>query len=168
MGPTVKTATSIALFLTAAVAAHADPASDVRCHEIGFSLAAEARDAERFRSFIDADARFVGASVVRGPSDITEAWSVFFEDDGPRIRWRPQFVEVLEEGKLALTRGPFRVVTKDEDGNESERWGTFNSVWRLKDDGGWKVVFDAGSPAAEPPAADVRALLDADDDCRLQ
>ena len=76
-----------------------------------------------------------------------------------------QFVEVLEDGKLALTRGPFRVVSEDEDGIESERWGTFNSVWRLQPDGGWKVVFDAGSPASERPADDVRALLDAEDDC---
>ena len=92
---------------------------------------------------------------------------MFFAEDGPTIRWRPQFVEVLEDGELALTRGPFRVLTQDEDGNEVQRWGTFNSVWRLQPDGGWRVVFDAGSPAAEPPADDVIALLDVEHDCDL-
>ena len=163
----MKTSTSIVLFLVAAVTAHADTADDVRCHEIGFSLAAEARDADRFRGFVDDDARFVSSAVVRGPADIVQAWSVFFEADGPSIKWRPQFVEVLEDGDLALTRGPFRVRATDEDGNDVESWGTFNSVWRRQADGSWKVVFDAGSLAAEPPADDVRALLDAEHGCRF-
>ncbi len=154
--------------LVAPCYALADAADDVRCHEIGFSQAAEARDAERFASFIDDDARFVGNAVLRGPTAITEAWSVFLQDGGPSIKWRPQFVEVLEDGELALTRGPFRVVSQDEDGNEVERWGTFNSVWRLQADGGWKVVFDAGSPASEPPAQEVSALLDTEDDCGFE
>lgn len=148
-----------------AAAARADTVDDVRCREIGFSHAAEARDAEAFASFIDDDARFVGNGVLRGPSPIAEAWSVFFHEDSPSIKWRPQYVEVLEDGKLALTRGPYRVLARDDEGDEIERWGTFNSVWRRQADGSWKVVFDAGSPASEPPAAEVQALLDAEDDC---
>ena len=53
----------------------------------------------------------------------------------------------------------------DEEGRVSERWGTFNSVWRRDDDGNWKVVFDAGSAPDESPDEVVRALLDAKDDC---
>ena len=66
---------------------------------------------------------------------------------------------------LALSRGPYRMITRDEAGNESEHWGTFNSVWRLNEDGEWRVVFDAGNVAAGPPADDVKALLDQPDDC---
>ena len=143
----------------------AGPVDDVRCREIGFSLAAEARDADRFAAFIDPDARFVSSRVMRGPVDIAEAWGPFFADGGPAIKWRPQFVEVLEDGSLALTRGPYRLRLTEEDGSTSERWGTFNSVWRKQSDGGWKVVFDAGSPSAEPPADDVGALLDAEHGC---
>ena len=138
----------------------ADPVDDVRCREIGFSLAAEARDAARFAAFIDPDARFVSNHVMRGPVDIVEAWGPFFADGGPAIKWRPQFVEVLADGSLALTRGPYRMRVADEDGSTSESWGTFNSTWRKQPNGGWKVVFDAGSPSASPPADDVRALLD--------
>ena len=154
-----------ALLFLAAPASAADLADEVRCREIGFSLAAESQDAERFASFIDHDARFVSSRVLRGPADITEAWTVFFADDGPRIKWRPRIVEVLEDGKLALSRGPFRVIAPDADGKPTESWGTFNSIWRLQDDGSWKVVFDAGSPAAEPPGDEERALLEQDDDC---
>jgi ketosteroid isomerase-like protein len=159
----------VRLFLAALLVmcgeALADPVDDVRCREIGFSLAAEARSAARFTTFIDADARFVGNRVTRGPIDITEAWGTFFADGGPAIKWRPQFVEVLEDGSLALTRGPYRMIVTEEDGSTSEHWGTFNSVWRKQADGSWKVVFDAGSPSAAPPPADVRALLDDEHGC---
>jgi uncharacterized protein (TIGR02246 family) len=143
----------------------ADLADDVRCREIGFSQAAEARDAQRFVSFIDRDARFVGGTVSRGPAEIGAAWAAFFEADGPTIKWRPKYVEVLEDGDLALSRGPYRLTVRDDEGNENRRWGTFNSVWRLHADGVWRVVFDAGSAATETPDDETRTLLDTEDDC---
>ena len=155
----------LALVVLAGSSAHADLADDVRCREVGFSKSAEARDAVAFKSFIDFDARFVGNSVSRGPSSITEAWSVFLTNGGPAIKWRPQFVELLEDESLALTRGPYRMITTDENGVETEHWGTFNSIWRLNDDGVWRVVFDAGNAAAEAPADEVKALLDQEDNC---
>jgi ketosteroid isomerase-like protein len=154
-----------ALILAGLSTASANDADEVRCREIGFSQAAERQDLAAFSRFIDADARFVGATVLRGVDDITAAWAVFFQDDGPVIRWRPRFVEVLENGKLALSRGPYRTRTRDADGKVTEQWGTFNSIWRLNADGEWRVVFDAGSPAADEPDDATKALLDAATDC---
>jgi len=154
---------TLSLALTTSVLA--DHGQDVRCREIAFSQAAEQRDAIRFASFIDTDARFVGASVLRGPAAIAEGWSAFFAADGPAIKWRPQVIEVLSDGTLALSRGPYRLTVTDENGVMSQSWGTFNSVWRRQPDGTWKIVFDAGSMAAEPPADDVRALLDGEVEC---
>ena len=154
------------LLLLLPVISAADPAQDVRCRETGFSEAAEQRDAAAFAAFIDADARFVGATVSRGADEIVAAWQPFLTEGGPAIKWRPQFVEVLEDGDLALSRGPYRLIVTHQDGNETEHWGTFNSVWRLHDDGVWRVVFDAGSPATETPSDEQRALLDLDlEDC---
>jgi len=155
----------VTLYFLAAVQAAADPAHEVRCREIGFSQSAEQQDIGAFRSFIDTDARFVGSSVLRGVDEIAEAWAVFFVADGPAIKWRPQIIEVLENGEVALSRGPYTVVSKDPDGNTVESWGTFNSVWRVNDDGEWRVVFDAGSPAAGEPDEASLALLDKEDDC---
>jgi ketosteroid isomerase-like protein len=154
-----------ALILAGLSTASANVADEVRCREIGFSLAAERQDLGAFSRFIDADARFVGAAVLRGVDDITAAWAVFFQDDGPVIRWRPRFVEVLEDGKLALSRGPYRTRARNADGTIVEQWGTFNSIWRLNADGEWRVVFDAGSPAATEPDDATKALLDAEDNC---
>ena len=155
----------IAVLAGFAANAVADLESDVRCQEIGFSKAAERRDRDAFVAFIDDDARFVGRSVRRGPVEISAAWGAFFEDDGPAIKWRPRFVEVLEDGKLALTRGPYRLIDRDADGGTVERWGTFNSVWRKQADGKWRVVFDAGSPGDDEPDDETRAVLEAEDDC---
>lgn len=154
----------IALCIAWSAHALADPTSDVRCREIAFSHSAEARDLERFASFLDPDARFAGNSVQRGPAAIKDAWSVFFEEDGPAIKWRPEFVEVLEDGSLALTRGPWLIVATDENGERRESWGTFNSVWRLKDNE-WRVVFDAGSLASGPLTDEARTFLDAEHHC---
>jgi len=148
------------LCLASASAALADAADDVRAQEILFSRSVETQDSAAFREFIDADARFISGEVSRGPAEVAAAWSAFFAADGPRIKWRPQIVEVLEDGTLALSRGPYRMTVTDEAGAQTEHWGTFNSVWRLQEDGSWKVVFDAGSPAAAPPAEDIKALLD--------
>lgn len=143
----------------------ADDSTAVRCQEIAFSQSAENRNIEAFKSFLDSDARFVGNSVLTGPDEISAAWQVFFADDGPAIKWRPQFVEVLKDGLLALTRGPYRMISRDSEGNVVEHWGTFNSVWRKNKDGKWRVVFDAGSDAAKPPDEEIQALLEEEDTC---
>ena len=148
-----------------AVPSLADQENEVRCKEIGFSNAVEIQDHELFSSFIDPDARFVGGKVDRGREAIAEAWKVFFTGDLPKIMWRPKIIEVLESGDLALSRGPYRIIDKNSQGETTEAWGTFNSVWRLTSDGEWLVVFDAGGPLPEPPPADERALLDQPDNC---
>ena len=161
----MKYSTVLIMLGVLATPALADLAEEVRCREIGFSKSVEARDREAFTAYIDADARFVSGSVARGPDAVTAAWAVFFDADGPLIKWRPKYIEVLENGELALSRGPYRLVTHDDDGKVIEHWGTFNSVWRLNADGQWRVVFDAGGPLPDPPSADDRALLDQPDDC---
>ena len=153
-------------FLSIAGFAVADDSDDVRCTEIAFSQSVENHDITAFTSFIDADARFVSNSVSRGPAEVTEAWSVFFAEGGPDIKWRPQTVEVLKDGNLALSRGPYRMISRDAEGELIEYWGTFNSVWRKQADDSWKVVFDAGNVAAEAPPEDTQALLDQENDCR--
>ncbi len=51
---------------------------------------------------------------------------------------------------IALTRGPYRLRSRSPDGEAVEQWAAFNSIWRKDDAGEWRVVFDAGSPAAAP------------------
>ena len=122
---------------------------EVRCAEIAFSQSVENKDRVLFGSMIDDDARFVGSTALRGKENIVEAWSVFFQENGPELTWRPQFIEVLQGEDLALSRGPYRMRSRDEDGKIVEEWGTFNSIWRRNDDGKWQIIFDAGDASAK-------------------
>ena len=143
----------------------ADSTDEVRCREIGFSKSVENKDIDAFRSFLDVDARFVSNRPRRGVDEIAEGWSGFMAEDGPAIRWRPKFVEVLEDGKLAFSVGLYEFTATDADGNEEKSYGSFHSTWRLNDDGVWRVVFDAGDPWPGEPTEEEFAILNADDDC---
>jgi ketosteroid isomerase-like protein len=145
--------------------AMADVTDDVRCREIGFSQSIENKDIEAFKAFLDADARFISNRARRGVDEIAEGWSNFTREEGPSIRWRPIYVEVLDDGKLALSRGVYEAASTAEDGSETMSYGSFNSVWRLNDDGVWRVVFDAGDRWPEGPTEEELAVLNAEDEC---
>jgi ketosteroid isomerase-like protein len=139
-----------------------DPVEAVRCAEIRFSQSVENQDLEAFADSVDPDARFVSSTVLRGREAVVESWSKAFFGSGVEILWRPSVVEVLQSGELALSRGPYRMSRKAEDGSVQESWGRFNSTWRLNADGRWRVVFDAGGDVGMTPTEEERALLETD------
>ena len=164
----MKTLAATMVLLAIPYAASGDESriAEVRCAEIGFAKALKARDRERVRAVLDPETRFVGTGVARGPDEVLESWAPFFEAGGPELVWRPQIVEVVDDGRLALSRGPYRIRATAEDGSATEAWGTFNSVWRRNEDGRWRVVFDAGSQPIETPTDEARALIEQPkDDC---
>jgi ketosteroid isomerase-like protein len=118
---------------------------EVRRAELAFA-ATVAEDRPRvFAAMIDDAAVFVsGDEVARGRAAIVEAWKGFFGPDRPRMVWRPEIVEISADGELGFTRGPWTLSGVGADGEPWERSGVFNSVWRRQEDGGWKIVFDAG------------------------
>jgi ketosteroid isomerase-like protein len=81
------------------------------------------------------------------------------------MRWRPAVVEVTSDGKLALSRGPYRSTRIDEDGNVQESWGHFISTWRRNAAGNWQVVFDSGGDAGMTPTEAEIAILESEPDC---
>jgi ketosteroid isomerase-like protein len=129
-----------------ASAAPASEVDQVRCAEIAFSRSVETGDWEAFAGLIHPRARFTGWEA-SGPEEVTARWRDAFGSDARRIRWRPRSVEILEPGALALSRGPYRVVSRTAEG-EAESWGSFNSVWSRTEEG-WRVVFDIGSEGIE-------------------
>jgi ketosteroid isomerase-like protein len=143
-----------------ALADEAEAIAAVRCTEIAFSLSVENEDRDAFETLIDEDARFVGGSAIRGRANIIDAWSVFFDKDGPDLIWRPQIIEVLESGDLALSRGPYRLRSRDENGDEVVEWGTYNSVWRKNSNGEWHIIFDAGNGSASSLEERLTALIE--------
>lgn len=116
----------------------------LRDTELAFAATVTARDMESFADFLADDAVFVGQSVLRGKQAVLAAWQPFFDEGGPVLEWWPEVVELGDDRTLGLTRGPYTLTATDEKGQQRSSSGLFNSVWRLRDDGTWRIVFDAG------------------------
>ena len=113
----------------------------VRAAEAGFAATMEQRDLAAFRSFISPEAVFfTNDKALRGRDAVVEEWKRFFEAPAAPFSWVPETIEVLDSGKLALSSGPVYDQNK-------KLVARFTSIWRLEDDGKWRVVFDKGSPA---------------------
>lgn len=139
----VVAALAIVTFATAQVHAeeHAALRDQVMEVEAAFAATMAARDHAAFRRFLSAEAIFVGSTTTfRGRDEVARGWKPYFESNEALFSWRPENAWVLESGRLALSSGPVF-------GADGKCVGTFNSIWRLEDDGEWRVVFDKGCDA---------------------
>ena len=102
------------------------------------------RDFKAFLTFISPDAIFFsGSTVQHGPAQIAEQWAPYFRGRRAPFSWQPDDVQVLDDGKLALSTGPMLQMGKVV--------GRFNSVWRLEAPHTWRIVFDKGEAVCSAP-----------------
>jgi len=128
----------------AAMPAPDSPQQQVFTAERAFAKSMADRDASAFAAHVSDEAIFFnGIGVLRGKQEVIAAWSRFFKDRAAPFSWKPDRVEVLQSGTLALSTG----LVRDPNGKVI---GRFNSVWRREAPGIWRVVFDKGSPAETP------------------
>jgi ketosteroid isomerase-like protein len=115
-------------------------AAAVRARETAFAKTMADRDHAAFGSFVAEEAVFMGHETpLRGRAAVVEGWKRFFEGPQAPFSWKPERVEVVASGTLAISSGP----VFDPQG---QRVGTFNSTWRREADGEWRVVLDIGCP----------------------
>lgn len=111
--------------------------------ERAFARTMADRDFEGFVGFLSDETIFMsGPEPLRGKQAVADAWRGYFDGPEAPFSWEPTAVEVLSSGGLALSTGPVR-------GSEGTCEATFTSVWRLEDDGSWRIVFDRGTPGCE-------------------
>jgi ketosteroid isomerase-like protein len=132
----------IALFSTASQAAdHQALVQQVRAAEQAFAATMATRDFKAFTHFVSTEAVFFdGDTATHGREAIAQEWKAYFDGAQAPFSWQPQTIEVLASGTLAHSSGPVL-------GKEGQRVATFNSVWRLEEDGQWRVIFDKGCSA---------------------
>ena len=58
------------------------------------------------------------------------------------VTWKPDFVEVSDDGTLAYTYGIYTWKLKYSTGKFSEYKGVFHTVWKKQSDVTWKYVWD--------------------------
>jgi ketosteroid isomerase-like protein len=113
-------------------------AAQVREAETAFAATMARRDHAGFAGFVAEEAIFFSrGGPLRGRTAVLEGWQPFFEGPTAPFSWKPEVVEVLASGTLALSSGS----VWDPAGKQV---GTFNSIWRRDADGRWHVVFDKG------------------------
>jgi ketosteroid isomerase-like protein len=118
------------------------PSSTLKQHvfaaESSFAASMAERNFDAFGSHVSPEAIFFAdTTVMRGKTAVLRSWRPFFEKRDPPFSWKPDVIEVLPSGKLALSSGP----VFDPKGQQV---GTFSSIWRRESDGSWKIVFDKG------------------------
>lgn len=155
---TASAVLSLVLMGGPAILAADDPTSarlvdSLRAAEISFAKSVVDKDFDRFASHIDPDAVFMGGQALAGREAILEAWSVYFQDDGPTLEWHPEDVVVRANGKMGISKGPYTLRAWTPDGQEQIQQGSFASIWELQADGKWRVLFDSGcAPCPEHPS----------------
>lgn len=124
-------------------ASAADLQKQVADAERAFAHTMAVRDHAAFKSFLSPDAVFFSrAAVLHGAKEVAAGWKRFYEGSEAPFSWRPDQVEVLASGELALSTGP----VFDAHGKPI---GRFNSIWRREPQGQWRIVFDKGDSPCE-------------------
>jgi ketosteroid isomerase-like protein len=135
------------LFMSNTLASEPTGADELRQQvmdtESAFAQTMAQRDFDGFVSFLSEETVFFSDTTpLRGKQAVADTWKPYYEQADAPFSWRPELVEVLDSGKLALSSGP----VFDPDGKQV---ATFNSIWRLEAPGQWRIVFDKGSAACD-------------------
>jgi len=108
--------------------------------ESSFAASMAERDLQAFASLVSSEAIFFGdTAVMRGKRAVIDGWRPFFEKPAAPFSWKPDQIEVLPSGNLAISNGP----VFDPSG---KKVGNFSSIWRREPDGTWQIIFDKGCP----------------------
>lgn len=112
--------------------------------EQAFAQTMAKRDHAAFTSFLSSETVFFsGEKALRGKQQVADSWKRFYEKPEAPFSWKPETVEVLDSGTLALSSGP----VYDPKGKLIAR---FTSIWRLEAPGKWRIIFDKGNDVCDP------------------
>ena len=90
-----------------------------------------------------------GYILIQGKSAIAKTMG-FLDDKNNRLTWTPVGADISASGDLGYTYGNYEFHSKDKDGKDHVEHGKYTSIWKLQNDGSWKVVLDMGNASPEP------------------
>jgi ketosteroid isomerase-like protein len=111
--------------------------------ERAFAKTMADRDLAAFSSFLSEETIFFsGPEPLRGKQAVTAWWKRYYEKPEAPFSWKPDKVQALDSGTLALSTGP----VFDPAG---KCVGSFTSIWRQEAPSVWRILFDKGGPCSE-------------------
>jgi len=106
-------------------------------------MAANKGIAEAFYAFADSNA------IIKRENDTLiknrESIHHYYSNPGyknAQLSWKPDFIDVSNDGTLAYTYGKYLWVSKDTTGKAVSATGIFHTVWKKNSKGEWKFVWD--------------------------
>jgi ketosteroid isomerase-like protein len=90
-----------------------------------------------------------GAPLIQGKAEIAKGMG-FLDNKDNRLTWTPIGGDISASGDLGYTYGNYEFRSKDKDGNPHIEQGKYTSIWKLQNDGTWKVVLDMGNASPAP------------------
>lgn len=106
-----------------------------------FHAASLTRKGQAWKEFADADATVAGA---RGRDAIGALYDTIYGRPGFRLDWHPTYAKAI--GDIVITSGPYERHVRSEAGEDKRSTGTYVTVWQRQKDGGWRFVWDGGTP----------------------
>ncbi len=99
--------------------------------------------AEAFYTFADSNAviKRENDTLIKGRENIKKYYSNP-KFDNASVTWKPNLIEVSEDGTLAYTYGEYIWTVVDSLGTKKDFKGIFHTVWKRQKDRTWKYVWD--------------------------
>ena len=106
-----------------------------------FHTASLTRKGQAWKAFAAEDAVLEG---VRGKDEIGALYDKIYARPGYRLDWHPAYAKVM--GDIAVTSGHYEQHVRSAAGEDKRSTGTYVTVWKRQKDGGWRFVWDGGTP----------------------
>lgn len=83
--------------------------------------------------------------IIRGREAIRNAMEKSFSQTGYSLKWEPEYAEAAEDGTMGYTFGKYIRKTINAEGQSETATGRYTSIWRLQQDGSYKITLDMGN-----------------------
>lgn len=80
-------------------------------------------------------------TLISGKEDIKNYYSKPIYKSA-KVSWKPDTIEVSEDGTMASTVGKYEWIIVNEEGKETSYTGIFHTVWKKQKDNTWKYIWD--------------------------
>jgi ketosteroid isomerase-like protein len=90
-----------------------------------------------------------GGGFLRGRNEIAKR-AGYFDNKRNHMTWTPLGADVATSGDLGYTFGTYEFHGVDKDNKPMVSIGKYTTIWKLQQDGSWKVVLDMANTSPMP------------------